>query len=64
VEPLNVIIVTTLGDYGRVIPIDFLAKRLRRSRGEIIGTLDNLETAGVIQRDSDSVGLVKIVSES
>jgi len=58
-EPLNMVIVTTLGDFGRIIPIDFLAKRLRRSRAEIIGTLDNLEHEGVIHRDKDSVGLLK-----
>lgn len=59
-EALNTIIVTTLGDYGyRLIPIDFLAKRLRRSRAEILGPLDNLESAGIIEKDNNRVKLVK-----
>jgi len=56
-EAINMIIVTTLHGYGRLIPIDFLAKRLRRNRTEILEPLDTLEQAGIIYRDNDHVKL-------
>jgi hypothetical protein len=54
----NTNIVALLKKYGVAVPIDFVASSLGRSTPEILGYVENLEKAGVIKRDGESLKLV------
>ncbi len=58
---LSTAIVQILREYGRSLPIDFLARILKLDESEILGELDSLEKRGVIKRErergQDYVGL-------
>ena len=53
---LNLSIVNTLKKYGS-IPVDFLAKILRRRKSEILENLGILEKEGVITLTGENVSL-------
>jgi len=53
----NTNIVVLLKKYGVPIPIDFVASSLGRSTPEILEYVENLEKAGVVKREGESLKL-------
>jgi DNA-binding IclR family transcriptional regulator len=54
---LGLAIVQTLKLYHRALPLDFLARRTRRSSSDVGRYVEELERMGVVVRQGDSVAL-------